>query len=128
MVRLSRGERKRLARERVEREEREESLRRKQKYRYYFVYEEYWEYEQDFEYEYTEYRHGSYRSSYEETNSSNRNRQKPSSTKRKKDYYKILDVTKNATMVQIKTAYKQKALLYHPGKYIVVRDFKEKHC
>jgi hypothetical protein len=117
MVRLSRGERKRLARERVEREERAESLRRKQKYRYYFQYQQqYWEYEQNFEYEYTEYRHGSYRSSYEETNSSNRNREKPSSTKIKKDYYKILGVTKNATTVQIKTAYKQKALLYHPGK------------
>ena len=35
---------------------------------------------------------------------------------KRKDYYKLLKVTKNATEDEIKKAYKKHALLHHPGK------------
>lgn len=38
------------------------------------------------------------------------------------NYYNILNISKNATLEQIKSAYKKKALLYHPDKNINKED------
>lgn len=35
---------------------------------------------------------------------------------KKKDYYKILGVARDATSSQIKKAYREQALIYHPDK------------
>jgi DnaJ family protein C protein 7 len=37
---------------------------------------------------------------------------------KRKDYYKILDVLKTATGDEIRKAYKKRALIHHPGKFI----------
>jgi DnaJ family protein C protein 3 len=37
----------------------------------------------------------------------------------KKDYYKILDIPRNATEYEINKAYKKRAMIYHPGKFIL---------
>ena len=34
---------------------------------------------------------------------------------KRKDYYKILDVDRNATDLEIKKAYRKKAMAHHPG-------------
>lgn len=34
---------------------------------------------------------------------------------KRKDYYKILDVDRNATDLEIKKAYRRKAMAHHPG-------------
>ena len=37
---------------------------------------------------------------------------------KRKDYYKILGVEKNANDDEIKKAYRKRALVHHPGKYM----------
>lgn len=40
---------------------------------------------------------------------------------KRKDYYKILGVDKNATEEEIKKAYRKRALLHHPGAWFLRR-------
>jgi curved DNA-binding protein CbpA len=42
--------------------------------------------------------------------------QRKSKLAKKKDYYKILEVPRNATDVEIKKAYRKLALMWHPDK------------
>lgn len=44
-----------------------------------------------------------------------------------KDYYKILDVSKNATLEELKTAYRKQAMLHHPDKHAGIPESKRKH-
>lgn len=37
---------------------------------------------------------------------------------KRKDYYKVLGVDKNATEDEIKKAYRKRALLHHPGAWL----------
>ena len=37
---------------------------------------------------------------------------------KRKDYYKILGVDKNATDVDIKKAYRKMAIIHHPGEFL----------
>ena len=39
---------------------------------------------------------------------------------KRKDYYKILGVDRNANEEEIKKAYRKRALVHHPGKYFSV--------
>lgn len=38
---------------------------------------------------------------------------------KRKDYYKVLGVGKNATEDEIKKAYRKRALMHHPGTYVI---------
>ena len=38
---------------------------------------------------------------------------------KRKDYYKVLGVGKDANDDEIKKAYRKRALLHHPGKYLI---------
>lgn len=37
---------------------------------------------------------------------------------KRKDYYKVLGVDKNATEDEIKKAYRKRALMHHPGRMV----------
>ena len=41
---------------------------------------------------------------------------------KRKDYYKILGVERNASEDDIKKAYRKRALIHHPGKRIITYD------
>jgi DnaJ-domain-containing protein 1 len=38
---------------------------------------------------------------------------------KRKDYYKILGVDKNASTDEIKKAYRKRALVHHPGEFVI---------
>ncbi len=38
---------------------------------------------------------------------------------KRKDYYKVLGVGKNATEDELKKAYRKRALMHHPGTYFI---------
>lgn len=38
---------------------------------------------------------------------------------KRKDYYKILGVNKNASTDEIKKAYRKRALVHHPGQFVM---------
>lgn len=42
---------------------------------------------------------------------------------KRKDYYKILGIDKNATTDDIKKAYRKQALVHHPGKYMTAINY-----
>ena len=101
------------------REEKEDEFRQKSR-----------RFEQEYEWQYEQYNQNYNRQRYyyyyyyeeeeEKENYSNHKQQNSYSAQRsnpcKKDYYTILGVERHATLVLIKKAYKQKALIYHPGK------------
>ena len=43
---------------------------------------------------------------------------------KRKDYYKILGVSKDANDDEIKKAYRKRALVHHPGKEINLQNYK----
>jgi DnaJ family protein C protein 7 len=49
-----------------------------------------------------------------------RHAQKQQKMASRKDYYKILELTKGASPADIKKAYRKLAMLYHPGNYSVL--------